>query len=121
MLVGAMARRLRVDLGSLSAADKIQLIGVVVGAWQTFQQQSQHGDSTRCTLAGRRHVLPAGARSRGLSEHPHTGQALALLQVGHDGQRAPKGAHCRGRDGVEAEGSSAHCHSGNHHLLAVRA
>lgn len=47
MLVGAMARRLRVDLGGLSAADKIQLISVVVAAWQTFQQQSQHSDSTR--------------------------------------------------------------------------
>ena len=53
VLVGAMARRLRVDLGGLSAADKIQLISVVVAAWQTFQQQSQHSDSTRY-CAGRR-------------------------------------------------------------------
>jgi hypothetical protein len=42
-----MAQRLRVDLGALSVAEKIQLISVVVGAWQTFQQQSHHADSAR--------------------------------------------------------------------------
>lgn len=46
-LVGALAQRLRVDLGELSASDKIQLISVVVGAWQTFQQRSHHQDTAR--------------------------------------------------------------------------
>ena len=52
MLVGAMARRLHVDLGSLSAAEKIQLISVVVGAWQTFQQQAHHTNSARWAEGG---------------------------------------------------------------------
>ena len=68
VLVGAMARRLRVDLGSLSAADKIQLISVVVAAWQTFRQQSQHGDSTGYTIADGRYVCLFG--SWRLFDHP---------------------------------------------------
>ena len=49
-LVGAMSQRLGVDLGGLSVSEKIQLISVVVGAWQTFQQNSHHRVATRCVI-----------------------------------------------------------------------
>ena len=62
-LVGALAQRLRVDLGGLSPSDKIQLISVVVGAWQTFQQRSHHLDTARRALQGLRMRKQAGGAS----------------------------------------------------------
>lgn len=41
-LVSTVAARLGVSIGDLGPGDRVQLIGVAVGAWQTFQQRDAH-------------------------------------------------------------------------------
>ena len=57
-LVSTATGRLGISLADMAPGDRVQLIGVAVGAWQTIQQRDAHRTAAACAPCSRPPGLP---------------------------------------------------------------